>query len=188
MMVRQAFFEAGVSVVKDFIQPILKAILLGGTIFLMKDLDAEANLKVLLGLTYSLIFIFSSFASRIAYRFEKHDYLKKSYVILILALIIISLFINRYLLVITLFLTIQFLQNSRKPIFVAKIDDYIERDDRATVLSAASQLKSLAIIFIAPLLGFIYDKYGASLSIGVLAIILFLAYIRPFRLVVRRKI
>ncbi len=188
MMIRQAIFEAGVSSVKDFIQPILNAIIISSGFLVFKDISADNNLKVLLGLTYSLIFLFSSVASRISYRFQKYDYLKKSYIIFMATLFMISIVIDTYIAVIMLFLVIQFLQNSRKPVFVATIDEYIHKNDRATVLSVSSQLKSIFIVLMAPLLGYCYDHYGPRYSIILLAIILLLVYIKPLNLFIRRKI
>lgn len=58
---------------------------------------------------------------------------------------------------------------------VEKIGDCSESSKRASVLSIDSQLTSLAIIIIAPIVGFISDSFGINtmmISLGISMIIL----------------
>ncbi len=178
LMFRQAFFEASVFSVKDFIQPILKVIIVGSGIVLIGNLSSEQNLKVILGLSYALIFLFSSVASSVSYRLQNYNYMKKSYISLVIILLLLAFVLNNYALVILLFLLVQFLQNSRKPIFVAEVDEHIDRNERATILSVASQMKSIVVIVLAPLLGFFYDNFGAKYALLLLGGILVVVYLK----------
>ncbi len=187
IMFGQAFFEAVVSSIKDFIQPILKIIILGSGIVLFSGFSTDQNLKIILGLSYTLIYIFSSFASSKAYKFQKYNYLEISYTLLILTLAMLYIFVGSYIIVIMLFLVVQFLQNSRKPIFVAEIDNHINKNERATILSVVSQLKSVLIIILAPITGLIYDKLGPRYSFVFLASILIIVYTNPIRFFSKKK-
>ncbi len=182
IMFRQALFEASVASIKDFIQPILELIIVGSGIIAFRGMDGDENFKVVLGLAYTMIFLFSAFASSISYRLKKYNYLNISYILLVFVLVLIAFFINSYIIIIGSFLIIQFLQNSRKPIFVAEIDEHINKNERATILSVSSQLKSIFIIVLAPLIGYFYDNLGPRYSVLLLAIILFLIYLKPNRL------
>ena len=52
------------------------------------------------------------------------------------------------------------LQNLRRPFFVDLIGEKMQKSQRTTVLSAESQLKSLYLIVLAPVLGFFADTFG----------------------------
>ena len=59
---------------------------------------------------------------------------------------------------------------------VEKIGDISDRDHRASTLSVESQLTSIFIIVLAPLLGFMFDHFGFEyvfIAIGVISIIMY---------------
>lgn len=181
ILLAEGIFEGIISSIKDYIQPILEGIILGGVIIFSK-LSLEDNLHIVLGLVYMIINIFGSVASRKAYHLKKFsnsvNLLNIFSLILVFLLAFMSLEIQEVYLVIGIFLLIKILQNIRKPIYIDKIDDYMNKCERATILSIASQLKSLVIIVISPLAGFVADNYGINYMLLILALLIIIFY--PF--------
>jgi nitrate reductase gamma subunit len=76
------------------------------------------------------------------------------------------------------FLVINMTRDARKPLYIDVIDDNMEKEERATMLSLGSQLKSIFTVVIAPAIGYVADTY--SLSKGFVALALLLLVIFPF--------
>ncbi len=64
--------------------------------------------------------------------------------------------------VILLYFFLYFLKDGRRPLAVDVFGDYMERDERATVMSIESQVGSLFMIALAPLFGYIADRFGIA--------------------------
>lgn len=171
-------FEAVVTSVKDFIQPILETIILGSGLVLLTGFSAEDNLKLVLGLLYGLINLCSAAAARNAYHLKKSGTspLNTLYLGLGAVFCLLGLLAKQPLAVGALFLCISLLQNLRKPLFVDVIGDQMGKMERATILSIASQLKSVLVIFLAPLAGFVADRFGMAAVMFALSGLLFLLY------------
>lgn len=181
-LVANGVFESILSSIKDYIQPILSSIVVASSFYLFASLSAEDNLSVMLGLIYGILNIFSSFASKNAFRFKKAMGAKKSnnalYLFFILSLVLLGVSIENTIFVCILFVIINFLQNIRKPIFIDVLDDFMEKSQRATILSISAQLKSLLLIFLAPLAGFLADTFGMNVLMFAFAGIMLVVY--PF--------
>ena len=65
-------------------------------------------------------------------------------------------------------------ENLRNPIGVAYVSELFNDEVLATALSTNSQTKSLLAALIAPILGFVADKYGVGISLLVIASFLIL--------------
>ncbi len=175
ILIEEGFAEAAFSYLKDLIQPILEVITIGSGIILISSISAEDNLKVVLGLTYAVLNLVSSYFSKRAHIIKGK---KTSIVCLLLIHIsyaglcgLLAIFSGQYLVVLLVYLLIYILHNIRKPIFVDEIDNNIDKSHRATIISASAQLKSLFLMLFAPLLGLIADNYGFSLVMVILAIV-----------------
>ena len=177
-----ASFEAVFKSIKDYIQPILEMMIVSSGLVLISTMTPDENLKVILGMSYGIIYVISASAARRAYLLKKimssTALLNTFYVLL--ALCMISLFfiirLDYYLLIIILYLVLYLLRDMRKPIFVEVCDDYMEKHQRATVLSVESQLRALFTVILAPVIGSIADQFGVSyvmLSIGIILLISF---------------
>jgi len=177
-----ASFEAVFKSIKDYIQPILEMMIVSSGLVLISTMTPDENLKVILGMSYGIIYVISASAARRAYLLKKimssTALLNTFYVLL--ALCMISLFfiirLEYYLLIIILYLVLYLLRDMRKPIFVEVCDDYMEKHQRATVLSVESQLRALFTVILAPVIGSIADQFGVSyvmLSIGIILLISF---------------
>lgn len=185
LLIGEGLFEGSVSSIKDFIQPILEAIIIGsgiiifGNIYSDASLNQEANLNIILGVTYMIINLLGAVSSRNSYRLKKHYsgtiLVNVLFVALTIILIGMGVFLDYYYIVILGYILIYVIQNLRKPIFIDELDSNMPKSERATMLSIAAQLKSLFIIVLAPLIGWVSDSFGinyAIIGLGILLILL----------------
>ncbi len=175
ILIEEGIAEAGFSYVKDLIQPILEIIIIGSGISLIASLSADDNLKIILGLVYAILNLFGSYFSKKAYLLKA-----KRTSLACLALIhigyavscgLLAIFSGQYLVVCVIYVLIYALHSVRKPIFVDEIDNNIDKSNRATVISASAQLKSLFLMIFAPVLGYVADNVGIGLVMVILCIV-----------------
>lgn len=186
LILNESIFEASIAAIKDFVQPIMKMIIIGSGFILIQSMNADQNLKLIIGLVYAIINIFSAVASKKAYLLKKEKtnmaVLNILYVSLIVGLICLGIFIDMPVVVVIIFIIINLLLNLRKPIFVDEIDNHMAKKERATMLSVSSQMKSLMKVFIAPMVGFIADTSGIHMVMyflaGLLVFFMFLLVIK----------
>jgi hypothetical protein len=177
--------------IKDYIQPILEIFI----IILIADFALNSNkstqevfLAVLLGILYALFYIISSFSSKNAHKFERQfKSSKKAFdfifyflgIIMLLQAFFIS--IESPIMVMVLYLLIYISYNLRRPIVVGYLGDNINKDQRATILSIDSQLRSIFVIILAPLFGFIAETFSITLLFYFITIMIFLLNFFVFR-------
>ncbi|MBK5201448.1 MAG: MFS transporter [Spirochaetaceae bacterium] len=180
LVLADSMFEASIVSVKDYIQPILQSIIISSSIISVLHYSSDESVKIILGITYSIIYVISSLGSKNAYKAEKYfshqSSLNLLYIAMPILLILLSISIQKPFLIIIIFVLIYFIRDARKPIFVDLIDDNMEKTERATVISIASQIKSAFTVVLAPLMGFIADKYGLSYAMTSIAFILLLTF------------
>lgn len=176
-----SLFDAVFRSIKDYIQPILQAIILTSSVNLFNTINSDNTLRISLAVIYGVIYILSSVASRNVYKLNKYkssSYIMNIYFdILSLVFIMISFSIktNAVYAVIPLYLILFLLKDSRRPLFVDVIGDFMDKKERATVLSIESQFRSLFLAVFAPIFGFIADTFSISflfLTLGILSLIL----------------
>jgi len=63
---------------------------------------------------------------------------------------------------ILLFFLLNFLQNARRPIFVAALNEETQRPNRAAALSFESVLRSIVVAVLIPALGYLADQFGLA--------------------------
>jgi MFS family permease len=184
LIVSNSLFEASITSIKDYVQPILQTAIVSSTLIATYNLDSSKVLTIVLGITYTIIYLICSIGSRGTYKLIKYksrqSLLNIMYLTLSVLLIVLSFSINSPYLVIFFFLLIYLIRDSRKPIFVDVIDDNMNKKDRATIFSIVSQIKSAFTIIIAPLMGFIADKYGLNYALITLSFILFITFLLTF--------
>ncbi len=166
MLIGNGVFEAVLSSMKDYIQPILSTIIIGSSVILFSTISKEDNLSIILGLMYTVLNIFSAFASNNSFRikslFGGSRSLNLLYIAFTVSLFLLGISIQYTFILCLLFVLINFWQNIRKPIFIDVLDINMEKSQRATMLSISAQLKSLFIIILAPVGGFIADTFGMN--------------------------
>ena len=167
--VSSSLFDAIFKVLKDYIQPILKDIILVSGIYILVSMEAATQLKIILGLIYGVMYIFSSWVSRNVYRlnlkFNSDKLMDISFDILGIVFFIMFFAVKTKIIlaVIILYFFLYLLKDGRRPLAVDVFGDYMRKNERATVLSIDSQLSSLFMIVLAPLFGYIADRFGIAM-------------------------
>ena len=160
-------FEGFYSSAKEYLQPLLKSAALALPIML--SYSGRTRTAILIAVTYAILNILSSVASRQSHKIAKFagsEY-KLSIFILLLGALCYSLsglgsYGNIIILPIIGFVLLSLLLNIWKPVFVSRFYDLADQKTAATTLSISNQSKSLAVVVIAPLLGWTVDSLSAS--------------------------
>ena len=175
-----AIYDAIYKTLKDYIQPIMVVFI---SILLIQigkeEIDIETKdiyISVFLGGLYCIFYLISSLASKNAFKVKKlFHHAKTSMDILfdlfafILLLEAIFMWIKIPIVIILLYLLIYVFENFRRPLAVDYMGEIMPKEERATILSVESQIKSIAVFIFAPLFGFIAD-YSIALLFLILAI------------------
>lgn len=187
LLIGEGVFESSVSLVKNYIQPAFESIIVGAGILVFTTLDADNNLKLILGIVYAVNSLAGAAVSKNSYRFTKKiskiTIINAASVILLLVVLSGAAAYNIVYALIPVFLIMYCLQNLRKPVFVDKIDDYVAKCDRATILSVCSGLKSMTVIILSPLLGYFADTFGIQYALYSVAVVMLVSL--PFSLIVK---
>jgi len=168
VVVSSSLFDAIFKVLKDYIQPILNDIILVSGIYVVASMDAATQLKIILGIIYGVMYIFSSWVSRNVYRlklkFNSDKLMDISFDIFGIVFFIMFFAVKTkiILVVILLYFFLYPLKDGRRPLVVDVLGDCMKKDERATVLSIDSQLSSLFMIILAPLFGYIADRFSIA--------------------------
>ena len=139
-------------------------------------MEAATQLKIILGIIYGVMYIFSSWISRNVYRlnlkFKSDKLMDISFDILGVVFFIMFFAIKTkiMLVVILLYFSLYLLKDGRRPLAVDVFGDYMKRDERATVMSIESQVGSLFMIVLAPLFGYIADRFGIAILFFVIGL------------------
>lgn len=174
-----SLFDAIFKSIKDYIQPVLQAIVLASSITLFKNMNSDDTLAVFLAIIYGVIYILSSLASRNIYKLNN---IKSSRVlmnlffdIMAVAFILLAFFmkINALYVIVPLYFIIYIIKDARRPLFVDVIGDCMGKKERVTVLSIESQFKALFLAIFAPLFGLIADKLSISALFLILGVFSF---------------
>ncbi|HID57265.1 TPA: MFS transporter [Candidatus Poribacteria bacterium] len=178
-------------VAKDYLQPVLKAssmALLPFMVRLFPGATEQQATAVAIGVVYSILYLANSQASRRAYVVQRwlggsKRALNWTYfsLLLISSMAFLALrFDLRYLAVLA-FLMLAFVENARRPMLVSYLGAFMERKQRATVLSVESQLSALTAMVMGPVMGFFADHFGIS-GVFIVSILLFTALGIPLRI------
>ncbi|MFW6270216.1 MAG: MFS transporter [Bacillota bacterium] len=182
ILINSAIFDGVFKASRDYIQPVIRNFIMAYPILVV--IENEQNRETLLiAILYLLINIFGAFSSRWSHKLENYCYTNDTplnYLFLGQAFL---LFITGYFIemnlyvVIFLFLILNIINNLRRPLLLCSLVNEIEDVQRVTMLSVESQLKSLAVVALAPLLGLIADLFSIRfmfISVSVLLVILYL--------------
>lgn len=182
IVINSSVYASVYSVIKDYIQPIIVAFLLLTITDTVYDIDQLT--KIILGVLYGTFSIGSVIVSRYSYKANKYISSKKimdfTFIALggILILISFSIKYNSIVVLLIIYFIIFVSEDFRKPHFIAITGDYMKKEERATVMSYNSQMKSTLMIVMSPLVGFVADKFSINMMFLILGIlILFIVFI-----------
>ena len=174
-ILNSAGFDAFFKATKDYLQPVLEAFALGLPVFVA--FEAGQRSALVIGPVYCGIYLLSSYASRsagsIGSRFgDVAQAINVTFLIgagFLLGAGVAS-WLSLPVLSLIVFLGLYLLHNVRKPLNVAFISDQISNDVMASGLSAESQLVTLLMAMIAPVLGFLADVIGVGGALAFLGL------------------
>lgn len=180
ILLSSSLYDGIFKTIKDYIQPILQAVILSSAALALKGMEGDKTLKLFLGITYGIFYIFSSSASKNVYRLNKwfsSGKLMSSFFDIMAIFSIILCFAvraNLTALIIAIFFILYLLQDSRRPLMVDVCGDHMSKNERATVMSIDSQLTSLFTMLFAPIFGLIAD-YSISLLFLIIGLFILIA-------------
>ena len=164
---------------KDYFQPMLKALALQLPIFLY--LGQKERTSILVGFTYFLLYLLTSYSARNAFRLEaRFKHLAKAIDVAYLTGIGITLFAGLALSIgwafvaAILFVGLYLVRNVRRPLIVSYLSETLPSDIMASGLSTMSQMETLIVVIVSPVIGWLVDVFGLGWGIG-LTSLLFLA-------------
>jgi len=171
-----AGFDALFKATKDYLQPILQAQALA--LPLLLGLAADQRVAVVVGLLYFVIYLGTSFASsraghlhsriRSAPRAANLTFLVG---IGLLAAAGAAAWGGAPGIAIVGFLLLYAIQNLRRPILVGLLADLLPHRTMATGLSVETQLRTLLMAGMAPVLGLLADRWGVGVAVFGLAVV-----------------
>ncbi|MCK5940471.1 MAG: MFS transporter [Planctomycetes bacterium] len=149
-------------VAKDYLQPLLQALVLGMSFGL--SWDDQQRTGALVGVVSAVLFVLSSVASRQAHRFERifanedraARALTTSFAALF-GLVGAAAWLGGPWFAVALFVLLAIANNLWRPVQVGRLGAIGDGDDQATVLSLESQLGALLAAALAPLVGWLVD-------------------------------
>lgn len=163
--------------VKDYLQPVLQSLAISIPVFLMWQ--EKQRTAILIGIVYFFIYLFTSFSSRKAGFFSA----KFKYIIIPLNISLLfgfsfgllSGFLFEYqfiVLAVVAYIIIYLVENLRKPIGISYITENIDNSILATVLSAESQAHALIAAILAPVIGYLADRFGVGYALAIVSILM----------------
>ena len=90
------------------------------------------------------------------------------------------MYINIFAISIAAYILYYIIQNLWRPILVGIYDDHADNTEQATILSIESQAKTVGITILAPVAGFIADKWGIEGALLLSAVIMLMLGIFSF--------
>jgi len=180
ILLSSSIFDGLFRAIKDYIQPIMAILVLSTLVNGAAADGSEDLLKISLGVIYGIFYIFSAFASRNAFRLHRiarsARLMNFSFALLGVAFLLLSLTIAAEwtVLVTIVYFVLYVMKDTRRPIFVDISGDWMNREERATVMSLDSQLRSLVTIIAAPMAGLMADMFSIPVMFLVFGILILL--------------
>jgi len=181
ILINSSSFDSVFKTVKDYIQPILQSLALSLPVLLL--LADSQRVALITGIVYSLLYLLTSFASSRAGLVRRiipslPRAINLTFILGALFIIVTGLFLfsGFTVIAVVLFILFYMLHNLRRPLSVGYISELISNKVMATGLSGESQLKTILVALLAPVMGSIADALGigpALLIMGFLLLILF---------------
>ncbi|WP_371805650.1 MFS transporter [Candidatus Lokiarchaeum ossiferum] len=175
-----ATFDSIFKSLKDYIQPIIKIFIVAILInYSLDETQEDFYIKLILGIIYAIFYLVSSFSSKNAYNVIQRikntkrtiDLLFDLFAILLL-LEAIFMWLKVPILIILFYMVIYGVYNLRRPMLVGYIGELAPKNQRATVLSVESQIKSFLTFLLAPILGIIVDYTSIQVLFIILAAVI----------------
>ena len=162
LMAESIGFEGFFDVVKDYVQPMIKAMVLG--IPLLLALGDNRRGTLLIGAVYFFFHLGSAWSSRKAHRLSARcggDDAASAFLwrcmTAVYLVMLPCLVLDLYQPVIALFFLLFLMQSAWRPLIISRFDAYSPETHGTSILSVESQSQTVAKMFFAPALGFLVD-------------------------------
>lgn len=167
-LINSGIYDGFFAVLKDFLQPILKVHILAVPLLISFG-SQEKSLSLVLGFSYFIIYIISAISARNSYRIKRY-FASETALNLIFLVTAMVLGLIGYLswkkwvlAIMVLYIILYILFNLRRPIMLDYLSGIMDKKERATILSIESQLKTIVVIVLAPVFGYIADSWSLGL-------------------------
>ena len=165
-LLQSAAFDGIFKGTKDYLQPILKAQALALPVFL--SLSGDQRTALVVGVLYFLLHLGTSISAQSAGRMERLGGLTRGVNLTyggglgLLLLAGLGAWLKVYGLAIAAFVGLYLLQNLRRPLMVGYLSEVIDHRLMASGLSVESQLKTVVLAVLAPVVGLLADRLGVG--------------------------
>jgi MFS family permease len=183
VFINNSIFDAVFKSIKDYLQPVLLALVLG--LHVLGNYSEDEKISILSAFVYFILFFITSYAAKFSGNFANlfksdESSLNFSFIMGIVLILCIGLFLYLRISIVSvlLFIMLYIIQNIRKPVTVGVLSSRIPAIAMASGLSVESQLKTILVAVFAPVLGFMMDYWGVGLTFLILAGFLTILY--PF--------
>ncbi len=174
LMVESVLLESQIKLAQHYLQPFLKFSLEQEDVAVVGALGA-----ILIGLYYLAQDLLGGVSAIAAVPLERRAggrpaALRMVYLASVAAAVAIALALQQSWLVLGVlgYIAIAALQNARRPIFVAELNEHMDKPQRATMLSIESQTRSFGFAIFAPLTGWIADHYTLAWAVAFIPVLL----------------
>lgn len=172
-IVNSALFDGLFKTVKDYIQPMLQAFALTAPVFISFKSERDT---IIISLTYFLLFLLTSISSRKAEKVRTlfptlSNAINYTYIYGLILIALTGMFyeFNLKIPAIAGFIIFYMFQNTRRPINVGYISEIISAKVMASGLSLESQMKTILIALLSPVMGFFADSFGIGTALIILS-------------------
>ena len=167
LMLESMGFEGFFDVVKDYLQPMIKAMVFGIPLLLTLGDDRRGTL--LIGAVYFVFHLGSAWSSRQAHRLSQRlggddgasSFMWRGMSLIYLAMLP-CLALELYFPVLVLFFLLFLMQGAWRPLIISRFDAYSPETHGTSILSVESQSQTLAKMLLAPALGFAIDLIASA--------------------------
>ncbi len=185
-IMNSAVFDGFFKVLKEYLQPVLKAMAIG--LPLLTAMSADRRTAIVIGLVYFVLFLAASTASRYSGQFSRRvkcvvRSINITWIIGFCMLIVAGVFheLSVYAVTIGAYFVLFTLQNLRRPLCITCISDKVPHRVMASGLSVESLMKTLSMTILAPACGYLADTAGVGITVASAGVLMGLLYV-PLRL------
>ena len=186
ILINSTLYSAYYKALKDYIQIIIKTFALSFPFYALvfnRSLSEKEKIAIFSSLIYFVLYLLTSYASKNSKRLLKR--LKSMHMVLNLTLIIglilgiavgLTYRFNMLVISLILFIMIYIIENYRRPVAVAYLNNVFSNNVFASAISIESQVKTILTSIFGVILGILSDKIGvweAIIGLSILLIILF---------------
>jgi MFS family permease len=167
-----ALHSSFLKAIKDYIQPLMLNVVL--IIPVMMSLDEKRKSGIIIGIIYFIIFLLTSYASKISFKVTQLPFRNIPKLTLLMGLFAgaacgVLYYYELWVFSLLAFILIYVLENIRKPMLTGEIADNVPNEILTSVLSGQSFFQTILTSLIAVALGILVDQFGIGISFVIIS-------------------